>query len=181
VNRSAVRAAAAALCALSLSGCVDSDGPILTDSQPLFGNGVRLQFYTLRKGLVDEPEQASFKWEGERYIHSGGGMPDVTAFTVHRFEGRAYIVQSAAAKRPNIMEYAVAHKLAEGVYQVTAIDEADADGATRKRYCKRVDESYCRITTRKELTAFARATDARQKSEGGLVLRLTDDTSDSPR
>ena len=55
-------------------------------------------------------------------------MTDVTAFTVHRFEGRAYIVQSAAAKRPNIIEYAVAHKLAEGVFQVTAIDEDDADG-----------------------------------------------------
>jgi hypothetical protein len=40
-------------------------------------------------------------------------------------------VQSAAAKRPNIIEYAVAHKLAEGVFQVTAIDEDDAvsDGA----------------------------------------------------
>ena len=181
MSRSAVRAAAVALCVLSLSGCVDSDGPILTDSQPLLGNGVRLQFYTLRRGLVDEPEQASFKWEGERYIHTGGGMPDVTAFTVHRLEGRAFIVQSAAAKRPNIMEYAVAHKLAEGVYQITAIDAEDADGATRKRYCKQVDESPCRIATRKELIAFARATDAREKNEGGLVLRLTDGTSESPR
>jgi len=181
VSRSAVRAAALALCVLSLSGCVDSDGPVLTDSQPLFGNDVRLQFYTLRKGFVDEPEQASFKWQDERYIHTGGGMPDVTIFTVHRFEGRAFIVQSAAVKRPNIMEYAVAHKLAEGVYQVTAIDEDDADFATRKRYCRQVDESHCRITTRKELIAFARATDARQKNEGGLVLRLTDDTPESQR
>src|SRR5262249_57322375 len=78
VSRSAVRAAAAALCALSLSGCVDSDRPILTDSQPLFGNEVRLQFYTLRKGFVDEPEQASFKWQGERYIHTGGGLTRIT-------------------------------------------------------------------------------------------------------
>jgi hypothetical protein len=181
VSRSAVRAAAAALCALSLSGCVDSDGPILTDSQPLFGNDVRLQFYTLRKGFVDEPEQASFKWQGERYIHTGGGMTDVTAFTVHRFEGRAYIVQSAAAKRQNIIEYAVAHKLAEGVYQVTAIDEDDADGATRKRYCKQVDDSHCRISSPRQLIAFARATDARQKNEGGLVLRLSDGASESAR
>jgi len=181
VSRSAARAAAAALCALSLSGCVDSDGPILTDSQPLFGNEVRLQFYTLRKGFVDEPEQASFKWQGERYIHTGGGMTDITAFTVHRFEGRAYIVQSAAAKRQSIIEYAVAHKLAEGVFQVTAIDEDDADGTTRKRYCRQMDDSHCRITTRNELIAFARATDARQKNEGVLVLRLSDSASEPPR
>ena len=180
MSRALVRAAAAALWALSLSGCVDSAGPILPDAQPLFGKDLRLQFYTLRNGFADEPEQASFKWDGERYIHAGGGMTDVTAFTVHRLEGRAYIVQSAAAKRPNIIEYAVAHELTDGVYQVTAIDEDDADGATRKRYCSRVDDSHCRITTRTQLIAFARATDAQQKGKGGLVLRLSNG-SETPR
>ena len=142
MSRLIVRAAAAALCALSLTGCVDSDGPILTDAEPLFGTDDPAPvLYSLRKGFADEPEQASFKWDGERYVHASGGMPDITAFTVHRLEGRAYIVQSVAAKRPNIIEYAVAHKLAEGVYQVTAIDQDDADGATRKRFCKQVDES----------------------------------------
>jgi hypothetical protein len=179
VSRAIVRAALAALGALSLLGCVDSAGPILPDAQPLFGEDLRLQFYTLRKGFADEPEQASFKWDGERYIHAGGGMSDVTAFTVHRFEGRAYIIQSAAAKRPNIIEYAVAHKLAEGVFQVTPIDQDDADGATRARYCRQADDSHCRITARNQLFAFARATDARQKGEGGLVLRLANG-SDPP-
>jgi hypothetical protein len=181
VSRPIVRAATAALCALSLTGCVDSDGPILTDTQPMFGNDVRLQFYSLRKGFVDEPEQGSFKWDGERYVHTEGGMTDVIAFTIHRFEGRAYIVQSVAAKRPNIIEYAVAHKLAEGVFQVTAIDEDDADAGTRTRECKRTNDSNCRIATRTQLTAFARATDARQKGEGGLVLRLADGASEAPR
>jgi len=180
VNRAIVCTAGAALCALSLSGCVDSVGPILKDAQPLFGKDLRLQFYTLRNGFADEPEQASFKWDGEQYIHTGGGMSDITVFTVHRLEGRAYIVQSAAAKRPNIIEYAVAHELTDGVYQVTAIDEDDADGATRKRYCLRADDSQCRITTQSQLFAFARATDARQKGKGGLVLRLANG-SESPR
>ena len=172
MSRSIVCAVTAALWALLLSGCVDSAGPILTDARPLFGNDLRLQFYTLRKGFADETEQASFKWDGERYIHVAGGMNDVTAFTVHRLEGRAYIIQSAAAGRPNIIEYAVAHELTEGVYQVTPIDENDAAGTTRVRNCQRVEDSHCRITTRDQLIAFARATEARQKSEGGLVLRL---------
>jgi hypothetical protein len=162
----------AGFCALSLGGCVDSDGPVLLNAKPLLGKDLQLQFYTLHKGFVDEPEQASFKWDGERYVHTGGGMNDVTAFSVHRFEGRTYIVQSAAAKRPNIIEYAVARELTEGVYQVTAIDENDADGTTRARYCERARDSHCRITTPKQLNAFARATDAKQKSGGGLVLRL---------
>ena len=175
-----VRAAAAAVCGLSLSACVDSSGPILTDARPLFGQQLQLQFYTLRKGFADEPEQASFKWDGERYAHAGGGMTDITAFTVHRLEGRAYIVQSAAAKRPNIIEYAVAHELTGGVYQVTPIDENDADGATRARNCVRIDDSPCRVTSQKQLIAFARATEARQKGEGGLVLRLAN-SSESRR
>ena len=108
-------------------------------------------------------------------------MTDVTAFTVHRFEGRAYIVQSAAAKRPNIIEYAVAHKLAEGVYQVTAIDEDDADGATRNAFASKWMNPIAASRDAMQLTAFARATDARQKSEGGLVLRLADDASEPPR
>jgi len=181
VSRQIVRAAAAAFCMLSLAACVDSNGPILIDAQPLFGENVRLQFYTLRKGGADEPEQASFKWDGQRYIHGGGGMTDIAAFTMHRLEGRAFIVQSAGAKRPNIIEYAIADKLAEGVYQVTAIDEADADPVTRARNCKQVDESHCRIATRTQLVAFARATEARQKGEGGLVLRLVDGSSESTR
>ena len=178
MRRLIVCTALAVLCILS-SGCVDSAGPILRGAQPLFGKDLRLQFYSLRKGFVEEPEEALFKWDGERYAHADGGMADVAAFTVHRLEGRAYIIQSVAAKRPEIVEYAVAHKLAEGVYQVTAVNEDDADGTTRVRYCKRVNESSCRIETRKQLFAFARATDARQNSEGGLVLRLADGASES--
>ncbi|HEY6861159.1 MAG TPA: hypothetical protein VI358_15405 [Pseudolabrys sp.] len=142
---------------------------------------MRLQFYTLHKGFADEPEQASFKWDGARYVHAGGGMSDVTAFTAHPFEASSYIIQSTAAKRPHIVEYAVAHRLAEGVYQVTAIDEDDANRATRSRNCKRADDSHCRVVTRKQLFVFARATAARHKGEGGLVLRLANDNSELRR
>jgi hypothetical protein len=181
VRRLVSRAAAAAFCALSLSGCVESAGLILPDAKPLFGERLRLQFYTLHKGFADEPEQASFKWDGARYIHAGGGMSDVAAFTAHPFEASSYIIQSTAAKRPHIVEYAVAHKLAEGVYQVTAIDEDDAHRATRSRNCKRADDSHCRVATRKQLFVFARATAARHKGEGGLVLRLANDDSELRR
>ena len=62
-----------------------------------------------------------------------------------------------------------------------AIDEDDADRATRVRYCKRVEESHCRIVTRKQLFVFARATAARHKGEGGLVLYLANGVSEPPR
>lgn len=181
MTRLTLRAATAALFGLSLSGCIDSSGPILREAQPLFGDTLRLQFYTLHKGFADEPEQAAFKWDGKRYAHAGGGMNDVAAFTAHRLQAGTYIIQSEAARRPRINEYAVAQKLAEGVFQVIAIDEDDANAPTRASYCKRAEESHCRIETRRQLFAFARATAARRKGEGGLVLRLADSVPEPPR
>jgi hypothetical protein len=169
------RAAGAILCALLLSACIDSSGPLLPDAKPLLGEQLRLQFYSLRKGFADEPEQATYKWDGTKYARTGGGMADIGAFSVHPLARNNLIVQAAAAKRPDIYEYAVARKLTDGVYQVTAIDEADADKATRASYCKRAGDTHCRIETRSQLFVFARATSLRKKGEGSLVLRLADD------
>ena len=65
-------------------------------------------------------------------------------------------------------------KLAEGVYQVIAIDEDDADAATRAAECKHPGGAACRIETREQLFTFARATAAKRKTDGGLAIRLED-------
>jgi hypothetical protein len=179
-----VRAAIAALCALSLSACIDSTAPILSDSQPVFGPRLRLQFYSLRKGFAYEPEQANFNWNGTLYAHAGGGMKAFSAFAVHPFEAGDYIIQEVPAKRARITEYGLLHKIADGAFQVIAIDEADADQPTQTAFCgkgDKTDSSPCRIETREQLFAFARATAARQKTDGGLVLRLPDGSDKSER
>jgi hypothetical protein len=171
------RAAIAALCVISLAGCIDSVGPILPDAQPEFGPHLRLQFYSLRNGFAREPEQANFNWNGALYSHAGGGMKDFSAFSVHPFDAGDYIIQEVPAKRPRITEYGLLHRIADGAYLVVAIDEDDADEPTRAAYCgkgDKADPSPCRIETREQLFAFARATAARQKTSGGLVLRLPD-------
>ena len=181
MRRHILRAAGVALCVLSFSGCVDSSGPVLPGARALFGQQLRLQFYTLRNGAADEPEQATYKWDGTQYAHVSGGMDDVGSFSVHPFEGANLIVQTAAAKRPGVFEYAVAHRLADGVYQVIAIDEDDAGPALRARYCKRSGEASCRIASRRQLFAFARTTARRRKGQGGLVLRLADGVPEPSR
>jgi len=171
-------AAAAALCALALSGCIDSAAPVLTDSQAVLGESLKLQLYTLRDGAAHDPELASFKWDGKLYVHAGGGMKEVRGFSLHPFEAGDYILQETPANRTNVTEYAVVHPVAEGVYQVIAIDEADADEAARTAGCGKSDKndaSPCRVTTREQLFAFARATAARRKTTGGLAIRLGDD------
>ena len=170
-----IRAIIAGLCALSLSGCIDSEGPILPDSQPVFGPQLKLQLYSLRDGVAHDPEPATYTWNGALYAKAGGGTHDVAAISIHPFESGDYIVQSVPADKAQKSEYAVLHKLAGGVYLAVAVDEADADEATRAQYCKHPGGAGCRIETREQLFAFARATAAKQKDEGGLVVRLADD------
>ena len=169
-----VRAALAALCSLVLAGCIDSSGPILTDAQPVLGQHLNLQLYALRDGHAHDPERARFSWNGKLYLQSGHGMNDVKGFTVHPFEGGGYIIQSSPTRHPQTAEYALMHQLAEGVYQVIAIDEDDADAATRAANCKHPGGTACRIETREQLFTFAHATTARKKTGGGLAVRLED-------
>jgi hypothetical protein len=169
-----VRAGLAALCAVLLVGCVDSKGSILADSRPVLGSRLKLQLYSMRKGYAEDPEQASFAWNGTLYAHAGGGMTDVRGFSVHPFEGGDYIIQSVSVKRPQMAEYALMRQLTDGVYHVVVIDEADADAATRAAHCAKLSGAACRIATREQLFAFARATAARRKRDGGLAIRLPD-------
>jgi hypothetical protein len=169
-----VRAALIALGALALSGCIDSSGPILTDAQPVLGPRLNLQLYALRAGYAHDPEHARFVWNGKLYAQSSHGINDVKGFTVHPFEGGDFIIQSLPARHPQLAEYAVMHPLADGVYQVIAIDEDDADASTRAAQCKHPGGTACRIETREQLFMFARATAARKKTGGGLAVRLED-------
>lgn len=157
---------------MSLAGCIDSSSPIMADAEPVFGQKLKLQFFSLRNGLAHEPEQATYAWNGSLYAHTSGGMRDVSAFSVHPFEAGDSIIQVVPAKRARATEYALLHKLAEGVFQVIPIDEDDADAATRSAYCEKAASSSCHIATREHLFAFARATAARRKDDGGLVIRL---------
>jgi hypothetical protein len=170
------RAAIAALCALSLSGCIDSSGPILSDSQPVFGQRLKLQFYRLSKGSAQQLQPASYAWNGALYTYAGG-LRDISAFSVHPFEGGDYIIQVVPERQARVTQFALLHKLTEGVYQSFNIEEDDADEATRVAYCgkgTKTEPRVCRIETRDQLFAFARATAARHKADGVLVIRLPD-------
>jgi hypothetical protein len=158
---------------LLLAGCVQSDGPILSDSTQPFGKTLRLQLYGLSKGYARDPEMVSFRWNGHHYARSGGGLRDVGGFTIHPFEGDDFIIQTVPAKPRSPTEFAIGHRLAEGVWQVIPVDEADADAPTRDAYCKS-SKGTCVIETRQQLLAFARATIAQRRDDGGLAIRLPD-------
>jgi hypothetical protein len=167
-------AARAFACAstLALAGCVDSTAPILSDAQPLIGQRVRIAFYGVHDGFAHEPASATYRWRSGRYERTAGLFKDVRAFTVHEFEGTDRIVQNIQPGKP--VEYALARRLADGTFLVVAIDEQDADEVTRNNFCGKEANTACRIETREQLLAFARATAAKPHERGGLAVLIAD-------
>jgi len=155
-----------------LAGCIDSAKPLLTDAQPLLGERPRLEFYVLREGAAREPAAETFAWRNGRYVPIRGTAGDIHDFTLHAFEGADLIVQSVRPGHP--AEYAIARKLADGTYLVVAVDENDADDATRDKFCDKNAGTACRVTTREAVLAFARATAAKPHASGGLAVLLAD-------
>ena len=156
---------------LLLTACVDSVVPLLGDAKPLLGERLRLQTYTLREGSARDADTASFRWDGTRYV-GRIGRKERAAFTVHELEGRDLIVQTVPLRKDVPVEYTIARKLADGVYLTAAIDENDADEATRAQFCIKDSGRSCRIATREALTVFARASAAKLRDTGALAIIL---------
>jgi hypothetical protein len=157
---------------LLLGGCIDSSQPLLTGAQPLLGNRPHIEFYVLRDGAATEPASETFAWQNGRYVPIHGTTTDIHDFTLHAFEGADLIVQSIRAGHST--EYAVARKLADGTYLLFAIDENDADAATRDKYCGNEPGAACRVATAEAVLAFARASAAKPRSSGGLAVLMAD-------
>jgi hypothetical protein len=162
---------AALLATLLLAGCVESAAPLLQGAQPLFGPTVRIHGYSLAEGRATGPDVGNFRWDGGQYRVVGRPTFDVAAFTAVPLGGNDLIIQSRSS-RPKVkgIEYALARKLADGVYFMAAIDEADADEATRAKFCIKSPISSCRLDTSDALLAFARTTAARTDLKGSVAI-----------
>ncbi len=73
-------------------------------------------------------------------------------------------------RRGHPAEYGIARKLADGTYLLFAVDEDDADEATRAKFCDKGAGTACRVATREAVLAFARASAAKPHPAGGLAL-----------
>jgi hypothetical protein len=154
---------------LALSGCISSTAPILGDANALLGERGQIHIFNARETGPGAHSVATFRWAGGRYVLSGRSI-GVSDFTVHAYEGRDLIVQSRSARAPHPTEYALARKLANGVYMVQPISEDDADESARQRFCEKTPNASCRITTPEQLFVFARATADKELENGGIAV-----------
>ena len=169
------RCVASLVALLLLAGCVDSAAPLLTGAQPMFGPTVRIHGYSLGDSRASGPEIGNFRWDGAQYRVVGRATFDVAAFTVVPLAGNDLIVQTRSS-RPQVkgIEYALTRKLADGVYSLAVIDEADADEEIRAKFCTKRAGSSCRIETSEAALAFARATAAKPDPKHSLALIVGD-------
>jgi hypothetical protein len=176
-GRVAGRIAGILACSIPLAGCISSTAPILSDAKAILGERIDMHMFAPRLDSSTPGESglrhqgvASMQWTGGRYV--ARNRPElVTDFTVHAFEGRDLIVQTAP-RAPRPVEYGLARRLADGTYMVLPIDEDTTDEETRAKFCTRTQEASCRITTPEQLFVFARALadNAEGRMDAGIVV-----------
>lgn len=157
----------ASLLALATGACVSSTEPVLGGAGSILGDGGELHLYDLKDGSARNHRRLRVQWNGKSYVVRAR-QSEVSEFTVHAYEGRDLIVQARTRRPLRPYSYALARKLADGVYLIVAIDPDDADEAARNRFCIRTRDAPCRIETPEQLFAFARVTAAKD-SEGGTI------------
>ena len=157
----------AVLASCALTGCISASGPILGDAKAILGERIQVHVFTASREGARDHSTGIFEWSGSRYLPRSG---DFTDFTVHPYEGRDLIIQSRASRGGSITEFALARRIAEGVYLIIPITEEDADEATRERFCTKTQGAACRITTPEQLFVFARATADKDEDSGGIAV-----------
>ena len=117
-----------------------------------------------------------FHWDGGEYRALNKPSFEVAAFAAIPLAGKDFIIQSRST-RPQIkgIEYGIARKIADRVYMVGAIDEADVDEATRKKLCAAGGSDSCRVANQEGLLALARATAAKPELKGSLAVLVGED------
>src|SRR5437016_2287484 len=90
--------------ALFLSGCISSTSPILGDAKAILGERIDMHIFNTRDDALHSEGVTAMQWTGSRYVQQGG-TARTDDFTVHAFEGRDLIIQTAP-RPPRAVEYA---------------------------------------------------------------------------
>jgi hypothetical protein len=166
--------AAAVAAALTLSACVESQVPLITDTQPLLGQQFEVHLYeTFVDGKASDFHTSTYYWKQGQYVRGSGLARDAKRFVAQALAANDFLLQSSddSAK---LFNYWIGRKLAIGVYLIFPLDETDADEATRKAACgKDQIEGICRVGSYDQLVTLARATAAKPVRDAALGVVLT--------
>jgi hypothetical protein len=163
----------AAIAALFLSACVQSQTPLITDAQPLLGQQFEVHLY---EDFVDNKASgvhaSTYQWKDGQYVRASGLAQDAKRFVAQPLAGSDFIIQSSD-ENGKIFVYWLGRRLTPGVYQIFGIDEMDVDEPTRKAICGDRSVDICWVTTRDQLLIMARATAAKPPRNTALGVVLS--------
>jgi hypothetical protein len=165
--------AGAAIAALFLSACVQSEAPLITDAQPLLGQQFEVHLY---EEFVDNKASgvhaSTYQWKDGQYVRATGLARDARRFVAQPLAGNDFVIQSSD-ENGKVFLYWLGRRLTPGVYQIFGINELDADEATRKAICGTQSGDICWVTTRDQLLTMARATAAKPPRNPALGVVLS--------
>lgn len=174
-------AAAAVSATLLLSGCVESERPLLSDAKPLLGQQFEVHLYEdfVNKKASDF-HTSVYHWKDGQYERASNLARDVTRFAAQSFTAEDFLIQAArdtekktSGEHEKLFDYWIGRRLVDGVYLIFALDEADVDDATRGAMCgKEKPPGICHIRSYGQLAILARATAAKpvRKAALGVIL-----------
>lgn len=167
------RLAAAAIAALFLSACVQSQTPLITDAQPLLGQQFEVHLYEdFVENKASGMHAAIYQWKDGQYVRAGSLAQDAKRFVAQPLAGNDFIIQSSNDAGSAYL-YWVGRRLSPGVYLIFGVDETAAGDATRKALCGDWSDIICWVTTRDQLFRLARATAANPPRNPALGVVLS--------
>src|ERR1044072_7101388 len=97
--------------ALSLSACVESKMPIITDAKPLLGQNFIVHLYEdFADSQAGNVEASVSPWEDGQYVRAFGRARDVNRFVAEPLDGNDFVIQSTDAQN-NIYLYWIGRRL----------------------------------------------------------------------
>src|SRR5262245_42397077 len=114
---------AAALAALFLSACVQSQAPLITDAQPLLGQQFEVHLY---EEFVDNKASgvhaSTYQWKDGQYVRASGLAQDAKRFVAVPLAGNDFVIQSSD-ENGRIFVYWIGRSLTQGGCQIFGITE----------------------------------------------------------
>jgi hypothetical protein len=158
---------------LTLSGCVVSKTPLMTDSRPLLGQQFEVHLY---ENFVDNKANdfhtSIYQWKDGSYVRGSGWSRDAKRFVAQSLAANDFLLQSTD-EDAKVFYYWIGRKLAAGVYMIFPLDENDVDDATRKAVCGADEpEGICRVRSYEQVVTLARATAGKPVRQAALGVVL---------
>ena len=168
------RLAAAVTALLTLSACVESQMPLMTDTRPLLGQQFEVHLYEdFVDGKANDFHTSIYQWKDGQYVRRSGLARDAKRFVAQSLAANDFLIQSTDDNE-KLFYYWIGRKLSVGVYLIFPLDETDVDDATRNAMCgTNQPEGFCRIQTLDQLVTLARATAAKPVRNAALGVVLT--------